>query len=227
MLIEQYVDGPEYAVDMFYDCHGKPVITNIYAHPEPKHKKYLQMLYYTSEDVFINFYESLYNFFLKFNEDLEIKSFPIHAEFKLENNTLIPIEFNPARFGGMGLCCLTTHAFQFNPVQYYLLDQAPDWKKIWQRNKNNYFCWLLAYNGADIDLQTYRPNHNKFKKFISASIDILAYQELDYLNNPGFAIAYLQTQQKSNLNNLLSIEFNDFFILNEQSNVDYVDVAVA
>jgi ATP-grasp domain len=45
--------------------------------------------------------------------------FPIHAELKLMKGELFPIEFNPMRFGGLGLGDLSYYAFGINPYKYY------------------------------------------------------------------------------------------------------------
>lgn len=51
VIVEQYIEGgDEYAVDMYYDANGKPVIVNIYCHPKAKRQEYLQMLYYAYSD---------------------------------------------------------------------------------------------------------------------------------------------------------------------------------
>jgi len=46
-LIESFIEGEEYAVDMFYNKDGIPMITNIYHHPMPANPAYLHMLYYS------------------------------------------------------------------------------------------------------------------------------------------------------------------------------------
>ncbi len=69
-LIESYIEGEEYAVDMFYDRLGKPVITNIYHHPMPDSLAYLHMLYYASRDTFESIVGPAREFFLKLNQIL-------------------------------------------------------------------------------------------------------------------------------------------------------------
>jgi hypothetical protein len=103
LIVELYINGEEYAVDMFYDKARRPVITGICHHPMPHNPAYLHLLYTTSRELFAQFYDPLVQFFTAFNQLLGVRSFPIHAEFRLQNGHLVPIEFNPLRFGGMGL----------------------------------------------------------------------------------------------------------------------------
>ncbi len=215
LLIEHYIGGTtEYAVDMFYDQQGIPIITNLYCHKVPKRKEYLQMLYYTHRSLFDLLYQPVCDFFRQLNQTSAIRSFPIHAEFKLDPNTqqLIPIEFNAGRFGGMGLAILTRYAFGFNPIQRYFSDTVIPWSTLWRKNPNDYFCWLLAYNAADRDPKTHRPSHDRFKQLLPKNAKILAYEALDYLQQPGFALVYLQIKEKSEIEQLLMLEFNDFFV---------------
>ena len=44
-IIEDFIHGEEYAVDMFYDAEGRPHIVNIYYHPLPRHEEYIHMSY--------------------------------------------------------------------------------------------------------------------------------------------------------------------------------------
>lgn len=213
VIIEQYIDGGnEYAVDMYYDENGIPVIINIYCHPEARRREYLQMLYYTNKGIFEKFYDELMVFFEKLNTELKILSFAIHAEFKLNaSQQLIPIEFNPCRFGGMGLADLTYHAFTFNPVKSFFDSFHPKWDRIWDRHNKDTFCWILGYNPADYDLKNYKPDHEKFKHILPSS-SLIAYKELDFTKMPGFALAYLRIEQEEDLHSILSIEFNNCFI---------------
>lgn len=213
VVIEEYIgEGDEYAVDLFYDENGSPSIVNIYCHPNAKRKEYLQMLYYTSQALFDQFYQEIFDFFAKLNEKLQIKSMPLHVEFKLNaQKKLIPIEFNAYRFGGMGLSDLAYYAFNFHPIQSYFDNQHPDWTSLWAEHPDKLFCWILAYNAADRDLDQYEPVHSKFKELLPKKSHLMAYKELDHHKNPAFALTYLSTKKEDDLEQILSIEFNDCF----------------
>lgn len=214
IIIEQYVDGcDEYAVDMYYNEKGKPVILNIYCHPAAKRHEYLQMLYYTNKTIFERFYQQLISFFEDLNQVNHVISFPIHAEFKMNRSQkLIPIEFNTCRFGGMGLADLTYYAFGFNPIKAFFDDFSPDWDSLWAKYPEENFCWVLGYNAADLDINAYRPSHEKFRKLLPISSKLLAYKKLDYTKSPGFALAYLSCKEKKDLEDIVNIEFNDCFV---------------
>ena len=208
MIVEDLLIGAEYAVDMFYNHIGEPIILNIYHHPIPCNNNYLNVLYYTNKDLFDKFYTKLIMIFEELNRSLSICNFPIHAEFINQNDELIPVEMNPLRFGGYGLADLTYHAYQFNPFQAFVDDYKPKWSEIFKTRTDNY-GWILGYNGTDIDVKKYEPNVAMYKKYLG---DTLNYIEMDYTKNPVFSIAYIRRKSIEPLLDIINIDFNEFFI---------------
>lgn len=196
MIIEEFIEGDELAVDMFYNDNGEPVILNIYAHPFPEKDEYCHVLYYTNKKIFDEFYHLIINFFKLLNKGLKADSFPIHAEFKCNNGKLIPVEMNPLRFGGFGLADLTFHSFGYNPFEAYFKNYKFDFDCFWGENDDEHYGWILAYNGTDIDTQKHFPNYQKFKDHIG---DYLHFVEIDHTKNPVFAIAYVRKQNFAEL----------------------------
>lgn len=200
LIIEAHIgDGEELAVDMYYDCDGKPVILNIYSHPMATNPAYAQLLYYTGKAVFDRYYQTLIEFFSTFNANNEIRQFPIHAEFKLDaKGQLVPIEFNVCRFGGMGLADLTQYAFSFDAVKAYFDEAHIDWSEQLASKGDEYYGWFLAYNPTDGV-----PDHDAFRGWFSNHAKILAYQKLDHTRLPAFAIVYFCAQKPKMLQALL------------------------
>ena len=209
LIIEQFVEGEEYAVDMYFNENGKPEILNIYHHPLPDKNEYFHVLYYTNKDIFDKFYDRLKAIFIELNEHLNITNFPIHAEFKLENDALVPIEMNPLRYGGFGLADLTYHAFGFNPFSAFFENIKPNWQEIWDKRNEYHFGWVLGYNGTDIDVETHTPDDEAYLHYLC---DTIHYVEIDHKENPVFYIAYVKDNCPVSLQRLLKTEFNDFFV---------------
>jgi len=215
MIIEPFVEGDEYAVDMFYSEKGEPVIVSLTYHPLPIRKEYHHVLYYSSHRIFQQLYPQIESFFTRLNSILNIHSFPIHAEFKLEGGKeLLPIELNPLRYGGFGLADLSYYAYHQCPYFSFFQDQKYNWKTIWNdRRQNKYYAWVLAYNGTQVDTSKININnaHAKLRAFIGEKPP-LHYQALDYRNNPVFAIAYLAEEKEQMLTRWLDVEFQDLFL---------------
>lgn len=211
-IVEEYIEGEEFAVDMFYDNEGKPAIMNIYYHPLPAIEEYFHLMYYTNMEIFSRYLSCFTDFFEKLNGVLNLSCFPIHAEFKLQGGVMVPIELNPMRYGGFGLADLTFNSFGFQPISAYFDDVPVNWEQIWESRKDNHYGWILGYNGKDADLTKLQPDYCKFRRVLEENSDILDLVTLDYKSNPVFALAYLKNKQPGKMQELLSLEFNNFFV---------------
>jgi ATP-grasp domain len=206
-LVEQYIEGEEYAVDMFYNSSGDPCITNIYHHPIPANLSYLHVIYYSSQAVFDHIYTKAKIFFTALNKILNVTNLTIHGEFKLDGEELVPIELNSLRFGGMGLGNMVFHTLGINPYLYFLNDLEPDWQMLWQGRDRDLLTFFIAYNGTNIDLTTHKPNYQLLEQQFT---EILFKQYFDYQKQLTFGIYFLK-ETDQNLSDLLKIDFNDFF----------------
>ncbi|MDD4309567.1 MAG: ATP-grasp domain-containing protein [Candidatus Cloacimonetes bacterium] len=210
-IIEEFITGDEYAVDMFFDEQGKPAIMNIYFHPEPIIPEYFHLMYYTNKEIFDLYLDTFNRFFTELNGVLNLKNFPIHAEFKLQDGVMVPIELNPMRYGGFGLADLTFNSYNFQPITAYFDDKPVDWYAIWKHRKQYNYAWILGYNGKDVNMETKEPNHEKFVQLLGVNNEIMDYVHLNHKTNPVFALAYLRNNNIILLKELLGTEFNDFF----------------
>jgi len=205
-ILEDYIEGEEYAVDMFFDSKGIPHIVNIYYHPTPKYSEYLHMIYYTSKNIFEKVFKMAILFFVEINKILKLKNITLHSEFKLSKE-LTPIEINPMRYGGMGLGNMIYHSLNINPYKLFQEEKSPDWDKIWQQYPKENFVFLIAYNGTEIDINNQKPN---FLKLESQFSKILSKTAFDYQKQLAFGIYTLQ-ESLENIEKLLQINFNDYF----------------
>jgi hypothetical protein len=206
-IVEQFIDGEEYAVDMFYNASGEPCIVNIYHHPMPTNKAYLHMIYYSSKEVFDRLYEKAKTFFIELNKILNVTNFVIHSEFKLDKENLLPIEMNSMRFGGMGLGNLVFHSLNINPYTYFLNDVEPNWQKIWDENREHIFAFFIAYNATNKPTTEFKPNREKLKQQFTK---VLLERDFNYQKQLTFAI-YCLKETESNIEKLLAIEFDNYF----------------
>ncbi len=211
-IIEEFITGDEYAVDMFFDQAGKPAIMNIYFHPEPAISEYFHLMYYTNKEIFDNYLDTFTHFFIELNEIMNLKSFPIHAEFKFQADVMVPIELNPMRYGGFGLSDLTFNSFQHQPITAYFDNNPANWDAIWEIRKENNYAWILGYNGKDVDVNTTPPNHDLFLSYLVDNNYLIDYVKLDHKTNPVFSLAYIYNKDLTKLTELLNTEFNDFFL---------------
>jgi hypothetical protein len=222
LIVEEFIDGDEYAVDMFFNDDGKPVITNICYHPLPKKMEYLHVVYYTSHDVFHRLYDNMIGFFTELNKTLHARNIPIHGEFKLHKEKLTPVELNPLRFGSDGFADLSYHAFGFNPFLCFAQNRAPDWENLWKGRESKVYAFYLGYNGTDLDTSKYRPDFRNFRRLFS---HILADTAMNYQSTLAFSVMYIEENSLDRINELLEIEFNEYFVgLEQYSKKSYLEL---
>ena len=200
----------EIAVDMYYDCDGHANIINVYQHPKSVNPRYSQMLYYSSTELISSYHDTLVDYFDRFNADKAIKGLPIHAEFfSLDDSSLIPIEFNAARFGGMGLADLSLYAYGYNPYTTFFNRGRINWDKL-TNHSDQYYVWLLAYNHSDANVAG-RPNRKALREAIKNYADILDHRPLDEKKLPVFSIFYLRAFSREAIDKLLAINFDHYY----------------
>ena len=206
-IVEQFIGGEEFAVDLFYNSSGEPCVINIYHHPMPNNLAYLHMIYYSSKTVFEEIYDKAKYFFTELNKILKVKNFAMHSEFKLNDGQLIPIEINSMRFGGMGLGNMIFHALGVNPYQYFFEEREPEWAAIWEGKESDNFVFFIAYNSLNKSLKSHVPNIVKLKQKFS---EVLLEKQFDYQKQLAFGIFCLK-ETNQNIPELLKIEFDDYF----------------
>jgi CRP-like cAMP-binding protein len=220
VVVEEFIDGEEYAVDMFFDGAGKPVIVNLYHHPIPENPDYLHALYYTSKPVFDALHDRLIDWFAVLNETLGARDFPIHGEFRLGSKGLVPIELNPLRFGGDGLAELAYHAFGINPYIAFATGTAPDWPTLWRGREDRIYTWMMGYVGSEVDVASHRPNIGAFQSLFA---NILSDTLLNYEAHLGFSVVYSEERDMDRVHRLVNTDFQRFFQGSEAYSDDALD----
>jgi hypothetical protein len=100
-IIEECIEGEEYAVDAYYDAQGEPVLLGIYKHLFSSAADMSDRVYVTSASIRTEVYDMMFTALKVLNVDNSFRVFPVHAELRIsEKHGCIPIEINPLRFGG-------------------------------------------------------------------------------------------------------------------------------
>jgi hypothetical protein len=206
-IVEDFIEGEEYAVDMFYDSNGEPKIVNIMHHPLPVNNAYIHMMYNSSKAAFDKVYDKAHLFFTQLNKTLKVKNFLMHSELKIHNGKIYPVEINSMRFGGMGLCNLIYYSHGINPFLCFLEDLEPDRNKLWNGKEDAVFSFFIAYNGKNIDTGNYRPRPDKLETNFTK---VLHEHLFDYRKQLAFGIYFLE-EKEENIREMVKLEFDDFF----------------
>jgi len=170
-IMEEYIEGEEFAIDCYFNSEGEVVILNILHHRFASGADTSDRVYSTSKEIVLHFKNSFEAFLQSIGEKAEIKNFPAHVELRVDANGRInPIEINPLRFGGW---CTTADllglATGFSPYEIYLKNEKPDWDLVFKGKDKQKFSIIVlnnnsGYASAEIDCFDYEALANDFEK---------------------------------------------------------------
>ncbi|MEA5594985.1 ATP-grasp domain-containing protein [Rivularia sp. UHCC 0363] len=208
-LVEEFVDGDEFACDGFWNANGKTVITGIYQHPFASSLDVSDTVYYTSKKVVAETIEPTIQVLEHIGNKLGMRRFPFHFEFRLSNSNLFPIELNPLRFGQVSLPDITEYAFGFNPYDLFFADERPDWDSLLTDVSNSkVYAFVLASIPPKYKSEKYRFDEESF-------CDNFGDRLLNYLPSnpeitPFFGVAHIVVDKVEDVLEYLNLDFGSF-----------------
>ena len=207
-IIEQYIEGTEYAIDAYYNDKGKPVILNIFTHKFSSPTDVSDRVYYTSKDIIETFKDKFELFLTKANEYLKLKNMPIHVEVRVHRDIVCPIEFNPMRFAGLSSTDVAYYAYGIRTIEYFLQNKEPDFKKILKGKEDKLYS-LILLDKPDKAIPCSKFNYDKLYDCFE---NIL---ELRKIDNPsldvfGFVFAETRKENERELDYILSSDLYEF-----------------
>jgi hypothetical protein len=209
-ILEQYINGDEYAIDAYYDENGQAVILNIMRHDFTSILDVSDRLYYTGKEIIEENLQDFTNFLNEANKHINARNFPLHAEVRIDSGRIMPIEFNPMRFAGW--CCtdLVYFAFRFKTYEYYFENIKPDWATLLQGKENKLYSLIVLDKPEDFkagDEFDYDKVYNRFDK-------VLNLRKLDYNKKPVFGFLFTETDLKNReeLDYIIKSDLKEFVI---------------
>lgn len=215
-LLEQLIPGDEYAVDVYFNQHGEPVILNIYEHVFSDKKDVNDRAYFTSQQVIENTHDIFLEKLRYIGSETNIKQFPMHIEFRITpRGEAIPIEANPLRFAGWCMTDITHYAWGINPYEYFFNQQKPDWEAVFRGKSNKQYNVIIADIPRQIDLNTI--DYVDYSKFEADFSHLLHIHRTNYREYPVFAFAFSETTKsdQKELNHFLHSDLTEYLVLKE------------
>lgn len=211
-IVEEYIEGDEFALDAYYDHAGQAHVMGILHHHFASADDVSDRVYCTSKKIVADNIDDFREFVQTVGTRLQIKNFPVHIELRRQaDGQLIPIEFNPMRFGGWCTTAdLTAKAFGYNPYVAYHLNQPPNWKE------------LLAAKGDEIHSLVVLDNSTGWATEDIADFDYeavlkefenpLELRKVNYTEFPLFAFLFVETRadQTEELDRILHDDLRRF-----------------
>ena len=209
-VLEDFIQGEEYAVDAYYDKDGKPNIINIFHHIFKSETDVNDRLYCMSKEIFEKNYGPFNQFLIDLNGVLNLRNFPMHVEFRVDKNSgkAIPIEVNPLRFAGMCLNDLTRHTCGLLPVKAFFEGIHPDYATMWDGIEDDVFSFVVL----DKPYETTKAiDFEKIKQHWHGVV------ETRDIMNPamsiwGFLFVKTDKEHKSELKEILHSDLTEFII---------------
>lgn len=206
-IIEEMIEGDEYALDAYFDENGKAVILNIFKHPFFDENDVSDRIYYTSKKIIQDNLEKFQELLDDIGEIGGFRNYPFHLELRANEKEVIPIEINPLRFCGWCITDIAQNAWGINVYEYYMENKIPDWNEILKNSTDDYFYFTIGDVDNSIDKSKIKINYEKYLKNISNPLVI---RKIDYKTKPVFAIVFAKTNNKKEIEDILALNMKDF-----------------
>lgn len=213
-IIEQCIEGDEFAVDAYFNATGEPIILNILHHTFSSESDVSDRVYTTSKEIIERNLDEFTAFVGKIGLLTDTISFPVHIELRRgKDGTLLPIEVNPMRFGGW---CSTPDlafaAYGMNPYLYYYTQQKPNWTELLNGKEGKLFSVVVLDNSTGKSAAEIAAFD--FEKLVACFEKPLELRKIDYKKYPVFAFLFTETRQDNfdELKYILNSDLNEFVI---------------
>ncbi len=211
-IIEENIEGEEFAFDSYFDENGKPVILGIYKHLFSSANDVSDRIYITSKKVIEENLGDFTNWLQEIGDLAKMSNFPVHVEVRRnDEGKIVPIEVNPLRFGGWCTTAdMTASAYGFNPYVYYFENKKPDWDEILSSRAGKLYSLVVldnstGYAGEEIAGFNYDALLASFE-------NPLELRKIDYREFPVFGFLFLETHEENfkELERILKSDLREF-----------------
>jgi len=210
-IIEECIDGDEYAFDAYFNAEGEAVVLSILKHTFASETDVSDRVYTTSKEIIE---ENLADF-TKFADEIGklsgLKNFPVHIEVRRRDGVLLLIEVNPMRFGGWCTTADLSHlAYGFNPYLCYWRDEKPNWDEALQGKDGKLFSLVALDNSTGVPVNDIAAFD--FDKLLSNFENPLELRKLDYREYSVFGFLFVETRTDNfaELKRILNSNLSEF-----------------
>lgn len=210
-LIEPLIEGEEYAIDAWYDESGHAQITDILLHEFAGPEDNSDRLYMTGPRIVRSQMEPMTRFLDEANRFVGARCFPVHAEVRVANGRVYPIEFNPLRFAGMGSTEISWYAYDHLGFDAFLNNRRIDWDKALARcGEDDLYCMTCLNATADL------PSHAAldFEALADEVSSVLGITRFDFDAAGSFGFLFWKTsaEDSAERQHLLHLDLNDYLL---------------
>ncbi len=211
-LLESYISGQEYAIDMYFNEQAEPVILNLFTRTFKDANDMSDRVYYTSKETLQKALMPITTYLKTLQGVFDIPAMPLHIELRMdEDGTIIPIEINPLRFAGEGTTDLGFYAYDICSYDYFIEQKQPDWATIIEQMDEQLYAFTCA--SLDVTLQEdeiVAIDHERLKRQFYT---VLNYRELPVMSHETFAVIFYKCAHVDDFTPILQLDFTDYLYI--------------
>lgn len=215
-IIEENIEGEEFAVDAYFNSAGKPVVLNILKHIFSSEDDVSDRVYFTSKSVIETYRETVEDLLKEAGKLSGLKNFPLHMEFRIGTDRRIQlIELNPMRFAGWCTTDIAYFAYGINTYRYFLEQLEPEWDKIHEGKDEKNFCLVILNRSAEIDSKSVEAFD--YEKMLSDFEKPLELRKADHEKYGLFGYLFTETKNSNwcEIERILKSDLKEYITFNE------------
>ena len=210
-VIEEVIEGEEFAVDAYFRRDGTPVILNVMAHLFASEEDVSDRVYYTTPAMMAEWREPFAAYLAEVGRLARLHDFPVHAELRVDAaGRIAPIEINPLRFGGWCAGDMAWYAHGIDPYACFLDDAEPDWTTLDRGREGRATALVVADFPASIERETIESvDYDAFLARFSKPLDL---RRTDFRRYPVFAFTFVESPEAdmSELRDVLHADLTEY-----------------
>ena len=203
-ILEEVIEGDEYAFDMYYDALGEVTILMVLQHIFESPEDMSDRLYLTSKQI-ITETGSKFKAPMEFiGKKMGFRNVAMHAEFRITpQGKVLPIEVNPMRFAGYCTTDISHYAFGFNGYEYLFQQKKPNWDTIFEGKEDK------VYGLSVIDVRPHVMPHDiksyDYGKLLEQFERPLHIRKFDYKTYPVFGFVFAEITGEQEMQRILKM----------------------
>lgn len=211
-LIEQCIEGDEFAVDAYLDADSQPTVLGIWSHAFSGAADTSDRVYSTSNDIVAANLGAFTEWLREMALVTGARNMPLHVELRRTKDGLLrAIEVNPLRFGGWCTTAdLTAMALGFNPYAMYFDQGAPDWKAVFQDKTDITYSIVVLDNSTGLAADEIASFD--YDALLASFARPLELRRIDFHKQPMFGILFVETArgEEAELDRILRSDLTEF-----------------
>jgi hypothetical protein len=190
-IIEEGIKGEEFAVDVYYDGGGRPVILNVLHHLFSSGTDVSDTTYVTSKGIVEYGIRMFTGPLARIGRQADLRNFPLHIEMRVDGRDIVPVEANPMRFAGFGGTDFGWYAWGINTHEYFLEGMVPDWDSVFEGKEDRVYAMYVAFIPDDIPVSGVRDID--YDGFESNFTKVLEHRRTDWRSYRVFSFVFSET----------------------------------